>query len=104
MYAVVEAGGEQIRVSAGDKVRVEKIAGDINSEIVLDKVLVLSSDAKTIFGKPYIEGASVKAEILTTDKAKKLLVFRHLPKKANNKLTGHRQPYTILMIKEIIGG
>ena len=104
MYAVVEAGGEQIRVSAGDKVRVEKIAGDINSEIVLDKVLVLSSEDKTIIGKPYVEGASVKAEILSSDKGKKVLVFRHVPKKANNKLTGHRQTYTTLMIKEIIGG
>lgn len=104
MYAIVEAGGEQIRVSAGDKVCVEKINGDINSEIVLDKVLMLSKDDKAVYGSPYVKGASVKAEIVEAGKMPKVLVFGPRPKKANRKLKGHRQQYTKLQIKEIIGG
>lgn len=104
MYAIVKTGGEQVRVSAGDNICVEKINGDINSEIVIDKVLMISKDDKAVYGKPYVEGASVKAEIVAAGKGKKVLVLKHRAKKANKKLTGHRQPYTTLKIKEIIGG
>lgn len=104
MYAIIQAGGEQVRVSAGDKVCVEKITGDINSEVILDKVLMVSKNDKIICGKPYIEGARVMAEIVGGGKMKKILVFGPRPKKAHRKLRGHRQPYTTLKIKEIIGG
>jgi large subunit ribosomal protein L21 len=104
MYAIVQTGGEQIRVSAGDKVYVEKIKGDINSEVILDKVLMVSKDDKIVCGKPYVEGASVKAEIVETGRMPKVLVFGPRPKKAHRKLRGHRQQYTTLKIKEIIGG
>ncbi|MBI3593120.1 MAG: 50S ribosomal protein L21 [Nitrospirae bacterium] len=104
MYAVVETGGEQIRVSAGDTVRVEKIKGDINTELTMDKVLVISGDDKTVVGKPYIQGASVKAEIVGSGRADKIRVLKTTPKKAHNKINGHRQHYTTLKIKEIIGG
>lgn len=101
MYAVIQTGGEQIRVSAGDKVCVEKIKGDINSEVILDKVLMVSKDDKIVCGKPYVEGASVKAEIVEAGKMPKVLVFGPRPKKAHRKLKGHRQQYTTLKIKEI---
>lgn len=104
MYAIIETGGEQVRVSAGERVCVEKIKGDINSEVVIDKVLMLSKDDKIIYGKPYIEGAKVTAEIVEAGKMKKILVFGPRPKKACKKLRGHRQQYTTLKIKEIIGG
>lgn len=104
MYAIVQTGGEQIRVSVGDKVCVEKIKGDINSEVILDKVLMVSKDDKIVCGKPYVEGASVKAEIVEAGKMPKVLVFGPRPKKAHRKLKGHRQQYTTLKIKEIIGG
>lgn len=101
MYAIVQTGGEQIKVSAGDKVCVEKINGDVNSEIVLDKVLMVSKDDKMVFGKPYVQGASVKAEIVEAGRMPKVLVFGPRPKKAHRKLRGHRQQYTTLKIKEI---
>lgn len=104
MYAVVETGGEQVKVSAGDNVTVEKINGDVNTEIILNKVLMISKDDKQVFGNPYVKGAKVKAEILETGKMPKVLVLRPEPKKAIKKLRGHRQPYTTLKIKEIIGG
>ncbi len=104
MYAIIETGGEQLRVSAGDVVSVEKIAGEANTEITLDKVLMIEKDGKAVFGKPYVQGATVKAEIVATSKTDKVLVLKHQPKKATKKIAGHRQYFTTLKIKEIIGG
>jgi len=101
MYAIIKTGGKQLRISAGDKVCVEKINGDVNAEIVIDKVLMISEGDKTLYGKPYVEGAVVKAEIVETGKASKVLVYGPRPKKAYRKLRGHRQMYTKLKIKEI---
>jgi large subunit ribosomal protein L21 len=104
MYAIVEAGGEQIRVSPGETVKVNRIQGEVNSEVILDKVLVVSKDEGTVIGKPYVQGAQVKAEIVGEGKNKKVIVFKHQSKKAQDKKTGHRQIYTSLKINEIIGG
>jgi len=104
MYAIIETGGEQLRVSAGDVVSVEKLDGEANAEITLDKVLMIEKDGKAVFGRPYVQGASVKAEIVQTSKADKVLVLKHQPKKATKKIAGHRQYFTTLKIKEIIGG
>jgi large subunit ribosomal protein L21 len=65
---------------------------------------MISNDGAVTFGRPYIEGARVKAEIVSTDKTDKVLVFKHQSKKAIKKLHGHRQLATTLKIKEIIGG
>ncbi|HMK44595.1 MAG TPA: 50S ribosomal protein L21 [Dissulfurispiraceae bacterium] len=104
MYAIVQAGGEQIRVATGDEVAVQKVDGDANAEIVLDKVLMLEKDGSYTFGTPFVTGASVKAEIVKTEKDDKVLVYGPRPKKAVRKLRGHRQLLTTLKIKEIIGG
>lgn len=104
MYAIIDAKGQQFRVSSGDKICVQKIDGDINSEVVLDKVLMLQKDDKIILGKPYVDGAKVTAEILETKRDDKILVYGPRPKKARRRLRGHRQFYTILKIKDIIGG
>lgn len=104
MYAIVDAMGQQIKVSAGDKICVQKIEGDLNSEVVLDKVLLLSKDDKIIVGKPYIDGAKVTADLVETKRGDKILVYGPRPKKARRRLRGHRQFYSVLKIKEIIGG
>lgn len=104
MYAVIEACGKQMRVSPGDKIKVDNISGGSNSEVVFDNVLAISNDDKLVFGKPYVEGARVKAEIIGTGKKEKILILRPRPKKAIRRLRGHRQQYTLLQIKEIIGG
>lgn len=104
MYAIVQSGSEQIRVTAGDEIAVQKVDGDVNAEVVLDKVLMVAKDGSYVFGAPYVSGASVKAEIVKTEKNDKVLVFGPSPKKAIRKLKGHRQLYTTLKIKEIIGG
>jgi large subunit ribosomal protein L21 len=104
MYAIIETGGEQLRVTTGDVVSVEKVSGDVNTEITLDKVLMIENDGKAVFGRPYVQGATVKAEIVETSREPKVLVMKHQSKKALKKLTGHRQYFTKLKIKEIIGG
>ncbi|HMK61728.1 MAG TPA: 50S ribosomal protein L21 [Dissulfurispiraceae bacterium] len=104
MYAIIETGGEQIRVTAGDVISVEKIAGEDGSEITLEKVLMIEKDGKAVFGRPYLQGAKVKADIMRTTKDEKVLVLKHQPKKATKKIRGHRQYSTTLKVKEIIGG
>lgn len=104
MYAIVVAGGEQIRVSAGDTVDVARINAEADTEVVLDKVLMIAGEGATVTGTPYIEGAKVKAEIVGSGRRDKILVLRTTPKKAHNKVRGHRQHYTTIKIKEIIGG
>lgn len=104
MYALINASGKQIKVSLGDQVKVDNIQGELNAEITLNKVLMISDEGKTTYGKPYIEGASVKAEIIKQGKMPKVMVFGPSPKKACRRLKGHRQPFKVLKIKEIIGG
>ncbi len=104
MYAIIEAAGKQIRVSSGIQIKIDIIEGDLNSEIILDKVLMISKENETIYGKPYIDGAKVKAEIVGRGKMPKVLVYGPAPKKACRRLKGHRQPFKTLKIKEIIGG
>jgi large subunit ribosomal protein L21 len=103
MYAIVEAGGRQVRVSPGETVCIDRVAGDPNTEIVMDKVLMVSRDDNSVWGKPYVEGASVKAEIIEEGRADKVLVFGPRPKKCHRKLRGHRQFFTKVKIKEIVG-
>lgn len=104
MYAIIQTGSEQIRVAPGDEIAVQKVEGEANTDIVLDKVLLVSNNDKVVVGRPYVAGASVKAEIVKTEKDDKVLVFGPAPKKAIRKLKGHRQLMTTLKIKEIIGG
>ena len=99
MYAVVATGGKQYKVSPGDKVRVEKLEGNVSDKVVLENVLFIS-DTKTI-GTPYIEGASVETEITRQGKAKKVIVYKYKPKKGYHKKNGHRQLFTELEVKTI---
>ncbi len=104
MYAIIETGGRQVKVSPGETVKVQKLNSEINSEIIIDKVLMLVKDDKTILGKPYVEGASVKAELIGAGRMPKILVFGPRPKKARRRLLGHRQDFSSIKITEIIGG
>lgn len=101
MYAVVETGGKQYRVSVGDAVFVEKLDVQEGDEVVLDKVLLVNSEGETQVGQPYLEGAAVVAKAVKQGKQKKIVVFKYKPKKNYRKKQGHRQPYTKLMIESI---
>ena len=97
MFAIVRTGGKQYRVAAGDKIVVEKLAGEAGDKVTLDDVL-FASDAGEV--KP-TSGLSVSAEILTQGRGDKVIVFKYRRKKNYRRFRGHRQPYTELVIEDI---
>jgi large subunit ribosomal protein L21 len=101
VYAVMETGGKQYRVQAGDVFRVERLEGDTGQEVVFDRVLMSGGEGSARFGTPWIAGAAVRAEIVSQARADKILVFKFKSKKNYRRLRGHRQYYTEIRIKEI---
>ena len=101
MYAVIETGGKQYRVEAGDTLYIEKLAAEAESEVTFDKVVALGKDGGFTAGTPYVEGASVTAKVVKNGKAKKITVFTYKPKKNEKRKKGHRQPYTKVEITAI---
>ena len=101
MYAVVETGGKQYRVQAGDVLRIERLEGEPGREVVLEKVHMVGDGNSLRFGAPLVAGASVSAEILSQARADKVLVFKLKSKKNERRMRGHRQYYTEIRVKEI---
>ena len=101
MYAMIETGGKQYRVQEGDRFRVERLQGDVGTEVTFDKVLMVGGDSGVRFGTPYVSGASVRAEILAQARDKKVLVFKFKSKKNYRRMRGHRQYYTEVVIRGI---
>lgn len=101
MFAVIETGGKQYKVSEGDKLKIEKVSA--KDALVFDKVLLVSEGDNLKIGIPYVSGAEVHAKILKTDRAKKKIVFRYHSKTRYRKLKGHRQPFTEVEITAIKG-
>jgi len=101
MYAVVETGGKQYRVQKNDVLKVELLKGEPGDKVTLDKVLMRGKDDSVEIGKPYIAGASVKAEILAFGRNDKILVFKYKSKKNIRKMQGHRQNYAEIRITEV---
>ena len=89
MYAVIETGGKQYKVSEGDVVFIEKVEGAEGDAVKFDKVLAVGGE-KTVFGTPVVEGASVDATVVKNGKAKKIIVFKYKPKKGSKTKQGHR--------------
>lgn len=100
MYAVIKTGGKQYRVSEGDRLRVEKIAGDKGDTVDFGEVLMLGGD-KVAIGSPLVSGAKVSAEIIGQGLGKKIVVFKMRRRKRYRRKNGHRQPFTELRIKGI---
>ncbi len=100
MYAIIETGGKQYRVTDGDVIYVEKLSAEVDSEVVFDKVVAINDGALKV-GAPYVEGATVKGVVLKNGKGKKVTVFTYKPKKGCARKMGHRQPYTKVEIKSI---
>lgn len=102
MYAIVEIGGEQFKVSQNDKITAWRLNGEVGALVDFDKVLLLSTDAGVQVGAPYVQGAKVQVAILEHGKGDKVVVFKKRKRKGYRVLNGHRQPQTTLQIKEII--
>ncbi len=101
MFAIIETGGKQYKVSEGDVIFVEKLEVEAGTEITFDKVLAVSSDDGFKAGSPVVEGASVSAKVEKNGKAKKIYVMTYKSKKNEKKKIGHRQPYTKVTIGKI---
>ena len=103
MHAVIRTGGKQYRVTLGQQVRVDRLAGDAGDTVDLTDVLLLSDEDNTTLGTPTVENAHVVASIVEQVRGRKILVFKYKSKKRYRKLRGHRQRHTDLRIEEIVG-
>lgn len=94
-FAVIQTGGKQYKVSAGDSIKIEKLPGDfkIGDKITFDKVLLVDNGKDTTIGTPFIEGAKVEATLEKVARAPKILVVQYKQKSKYLKRKGHRQPY-----------
>ncbi|BDU75200.1 50S ribosomal protein L21 [Mesoterricola sediminis] len=101
MYAVIQTGGKQYRVSEGDIVRVELLDKEIKDAVVFDRVLLVDDNGNLKVGKPVLEGASVTGEVITHDRAKKVVIFKKKRTTTYQRTKGHRQGYTEVRIKGI---
>ena len=102
MYAVIETGGKQVKVSEGSVIFVEKLDVEAGESYTFDKVLMVGGESAKI-GNPYLDGVTVEATVEKQGKHKKIIVFKMKPKKKYRRKKGHRQPYTKLTITKING-
>lgn len=103
MFAVVETGSKQYRVQPGQVIKVDRLAGEANGEIRLEKVLMISDEASGItIGTPVVTGAAIRATIVEQGKGEKIRVFKFKSKKRYRKTRGHRSQLTVLKIEEIL--
>ncbi len=103
MFAVIETGGKQYKVSEGDVVFIEKLEVNEGETVTFDKVLALQLSDSFSCGAPYVKGATVTANVVKNGKGKKIHVLKYKAKKNEKKKIGHRQPYTKVQIVSING-
>jgi large subunit ribosomal protein L21 len=100
MYAIVETGGKQYKVSQGEIINVEKLDAKVGDQVKLQVLMTVNGD-KVVNGNPYVANAEVVAEVVEQGKSDKVLVFKYKAKKNERKKQGHRQPYTALKIVSV---
>ena len=103
MYAVIETGGKQYRVTEGQSIKVEKLNADEGSKIDLDKVLLVANGDDIKIGAPYVDGGKVTATVKAHGKGDKIKIVKFRRRKHHQKIQGHRQQYTELEITGIKG-
>lgn len=101
MYAIIKTGGKQYKVEEGQIIKIEKLPAEEGENVEFDRVLAVSDDEDTTFGRPFIEDATVTGEVIEQGKNKKIIVMKYKPKRRYKKKTGHRQPYTKVKIESI---
>ena len=101
MYAIIESGGKQCRVSAGDIVTLERIEGEAGKQVELSKVLLVADGDQVRVGNPYLQGARVLSEIVRQGRGPKITVFKFKRRKRYRRTQGHRQAQTTVRITEI---
>jgi large subunit ribosomal protein L21 len=102
MHAVIETGGKQYRVAPGDTINVEKLPGEVGSQVEFDKVLAIFQDSDQLVSGAEAGKARVTAVITAHDRTAKVLVFKFKRKKQVRRTIGHRQSYTSVKVSEIL--
>jgi len=102
MYAVIEAGGKQLKVAPGDVVQVETLAGDVGAEVELGRVLAVMNDSNELVTGAAAGKARVKGTIVSHGRGEKVIVFKFKRKKQYKRTIGHRQNYTEVTVNEIL--
>ncbi|MFA6354494.1 MAG: 50S ribosomal protein L21 [Candidatus Paceibacterota bacterium] len=100
-FSVIETGGKQYKVSAGQKLKIEKIAGEAGEAVVFDRVLLKNDPDSMEIGQPYLSGLKVEGKIIKQARDKKKIVFRYHSKTRYRKKNGHRQPITEVEIVRV---
>ena len=100
-YAIVQTGGKQYRVETGDTIRVESLPVHAGEVIEVGDVLAVSQDGDITIGTPTVEGAKVRAQVMSQGRDKKIVVFKYKNKTRYRRKTGHRQMYTEIKITDI---
>jgi large subunit ribosomal protein L21 len=101
MYAILETGSKQYRVSAGDKLEVERLDVEAGQPVTFDRVLLVNNDGKVSIGAPTVANARVTADVLAHKRGDKVTIFKMKRRKGYHKKQGHRQELTVVQIKEI---
>jgi large subunit ribosomal protein L21 len=105
MYAVIETGGKQYRVSEGDVVRIEKLAAEAGAAVEFDRVLLVAKDdAAPVLGTPFLKGGKVTGTVKGLGRHDKIFIFKMRRRKNYRRRAGHRQFYTDVQITGIQGG
>ncbi len=100
MYAVIRTGGKQYRIAEGDVLRIEKIPGDVGTDVTFQDVLLVGGMADPKIGRPLVSGAKVVAQIVAQDRHRRVVHFRK-EKEGWTRSRGHRQPYTEVKVTSI---
>ena len=101
MYAIIEAGGRQWRVEAGTQVTINRVAAEVGSQHVIERVLLASDGGAVKVGQPYLSGAQVLCEVLEHPRGPKTIAYKFRRRENYRRTRGHRLPLTKLLIKDI---
>lgn len=100
-YAIIETGGKQLRVEPGRFYDIELLPVDPQTNVTIDRVLLIHNGDEINVGQPFIQGATVEGTVLEHRRGRKILVYKMKPKKKTRKKRGHRQEITRFMINSI---
>ena len=101
MYAIVEIAGQQFKVNKDQKIFVHRQVGEVGKKLSFDRIYLIDNETDIKVGTPVVEGAAVNASIVSHVRGDKVLVFKKKRRKGYQKLNGHRQDFTQILIEDI---
>ncbi len=101
MYAVLETGSKQYRVSAGDTLRIERLEIAAGQPVTFDRILLVNNEGRVNVGAPTVAGARIEADVVEHIRGPKLIAFKMRRREGYHRKVGHRQELTVVKIKEI---